>query len=225
MKTAIVGIEVPSEVRQTLEKALGGLHAGAFVAGENMHVAVADLGEQPDWMIDKLKVALDQVEVGPFYIKIEGLNTVGGQHPTAIYAEVVEAKPLKTLHRQVTRVARVEGVEIPHQSWSPGVTIARYDELEKHDMKLMLGFLQRRGGPQRRAVPGDRVRDVGGSRGRRQDRARADQDVPVEDVADVGSRHEDPRHRGIKRHRGAYRDISRQRRGRGRGSRAPHRPA
>lgn len=146
MKSAIVGIEIPGEVSAALEKAQGGLHAGKPVARENMHVAIADLGEQPDWMIDKLQKALEQVEVGPFYIEIAGLNTVGGQQPTAVYAEVTEAKPLKTLHRQVTRVARVEGVDIPHQAWHPGVTIAQFDDMEQHDMKLMLGFLQRRAG-------------------------------------------------------------------------------
>ena len=146
MKTTIVGIPIPGEVRATLEKALGGLDAGDFVAGENMHVAIADLGEQPDWMVDKLVTALDQVEVGPFYVKIEGLDTSGGASPDTLYAGVEDAGPLKKLHRQVTRVARVEGVDIPHQKWSPGVTMATFGEMGQHDMKLLLGFCQRRAG-------------------------------------------------------------------------------
>jgi 2'-5' RNA ligase len=146
MKTAIVGVPIPAEVRAALEKALGGLHTGAFVAGENMHVSVADIGEQPDWMIDKLATALGQVEVGPFYVKIDGLGTVGGASPTEIYAEIEDASLLKKLHRQVTRVARVEGVDIPHQKWTPGVTLARFGELAQHDMKQILSFLSRRAG-------------------------------------------------------------------------------
>ena len=124
MKHAIVGVPIPAEVRSTLEKAQGGLHTGQLVAGENMHVAIADFGEQPDWMIENLKKSLIQVEVGPFYISIEGVATEGGQQPTAVYAEIEDPKQLKKLHRQVTRVARVDGVEIPHQQWSPGVTLA-----------------------------------------------------------------------------------------------------
>lgn len=146
MKTAIVGVPIPAEVRAALEKAQGGLHTGDFVAADNMHVNVADIGEQPDWMIDKLVAALTQVEVGPFYIKIDGLGTEGGTAPTEIYAEVEDATLLKKLHRQVTRVARVEGVDIPHQKWTPGVTLARFGELGQHDMKQIMSFLSRRVG-------------------------------------------------------------------------------
>lgn len=146
MKTTIVGVPIPEEVRAALVKALGGLESGKHVAAENMHVAVAEFGEQPDWMVDKLIAALNQVEVGPFYVKIEGLGTSGGASPDTVYAEVPEATQLKKLHRQVTRVARVEGVDIPHQNWSPGVTLAHFGELGPHDLKLLLGFCQRRAG-------------------------------------------------------------------------------
>ena len=146
MKTAIVGVPIPAEVRSILEKAQGGLHAGQLVPGENMHVAVADFGEQPDWMIDKLITSLTQVEVAPFYITVSGLGTEGGQTPTAVYAEIEDDKQLKKLNRQVTRIARVDGVEIPHAGYSPGIRLARFGELAQHDMKMILSFCSRRAG-------------------------------------------------------------------------------
>ena len=82
MKTAIVGIPIPGEVRATLEKALGGLDAGTPVAGENMHVAIADMGEQPDWMIDKLTDALEQVEVGRSTSRSRGSTPPAAPRPT-----------------------------------------------------------------------------------------------------------------------------------------------
>ena len=146
MKRTIVGVPIPGEVRSVLEKALGGLEAGQAVAGENMHIAIADMGEQPDWMIDKLITSLSQVEVGPFYVTVTGLETVGGASPTSLHAGVEDPKELKKLHRQVTRVARVDGVDIPHQQFTPGIEIARFGALGPHDMKLILGFCSRRSG-------------------------------------------------------------------------------
>ena len=146
MKTAIVGVPIPAEVRSVLEKAQGGLHTGKFVAGKNLHVSIAAFEDQPDWMIDKLVTSLAQVEVGPFYIEVEGLGTEGGQTPTSLYAEIADPKQLNKLHRQVTRIARVDGVEIPHQKWAPGITLATFGELGPHDMKQILSFCSRRAG-------------------------------------------------------------------------------
>ena len=146
MKTAIVGVPIPAEVRATLEKAQGGLHTGNMVTGENMHVSIAEFGEQPDWMIDKLKSSLAQVEVGPFYIEIDGVGTEGGQSPTQVHAEIADPKQLKKLNRQVTRIARVEGVDVPHQAWSPTIRLATFGELGQHDMKQILSFCSRRVG-------------------------------------------------------------------------------
>ena len=146
MKTAIVGVPLPAEIRSTLEKAQGGLDTGQMVTGANMHISVADFGEQPDWMIDKLITSLAQVEVSPFYITLEGLGTEGGQSPTSVFAEIEDPKSLKKLHRQVTRIARVDGIDIPHQGWSPGVTLATFGDLGQHDMKMIMSFCQRRAG-------------------------------------------------------------------------------
>lgn len=146
MKTTIVGVPIPAEVRGVLEKAQGGLHTGQMVPGANMHVGVAEFGEQPDWMVDKLVASLAQVEVAPFYIAIEGLGAEGGQSPTSVYAEIEDPKPLKKLNRQVTRLARVEGVEIPHAGYSPGITLATFGQLGPNDMKMILSFCSRRAG-------------------------------------------------------------------------------
>ncbi len=129
-----------------LEKALGGLDTGQHIAGDNMHVAIADIGEQPDWMIEKLVTALSQVQVGPFYIKVAGLETEGGASPTSLLASIEDGTQLKKLHRQVTRVARVEGVDIPHQKWTAGIEIAQFGQLAAHDMKMILSFCSRRSG-------------------------------------------------------------------------------
>lgn len=146
MKRAVVGVPIPAEVRQVLEKALGGLETGQHIAGGNMHVAIADFGEQPDWMIEKVQQTLSQVEVGPFYIKVAGLETEGGASPTSLHASIEDPAQLKKLHRQVTRVARVDGIDIPHQKFTPGIEIARFGPLGQHDMKLILGFCSRRSG-------------------------------------------------------------------------------
>lgn len=144
MVAARVVLPLPKDVHDVLEKALGGLHAGRPVPRALINLPLADLGNQPDAMIDAVRRKLGEVSTGPFWIKLEGLGTLGGNAPHTLYAEADLSRGLKDLHTLVGRAVREAGVPLEYQRWTPHVPIARFEALGQHDLKQIMSFLSRR---------------------------------------------------------------------------------
>ena len=110
MAEYFIGAPVPRDIIDIIEKSLGGLHAGTPELRKNFHIWLGDLGELSDDAVEKVTEALERVSVTPFYISFEGLGTIGGNAPTVLYAELEQARGLKSLHRLVGREVREAGV-------------------------------------------------------------------------------------------------------------------
>lgn len=151
MSEYFVGAPVPRDIVTILEKALGGLHAGTPEMAKNFHIWLGDLGEQSDDAIEKVTEALERVSLSPFYVSFEGLGTIGGNAPSVLYADLEQARSLKSLHRLVGREVREAGVTMAHARVDPHIPMARFDEMGMHDLKGIMSFLSRRaslsGGP------------------------------------------------------------------------------
>lgn len=93
---------------------------------------------------DAVRKKLADVSTGPFWIKLEGLGTLGGNAPHTLYAEADLARGLKDLHTLVGRAVREAGVPLDYQKWTPHVPMARFDALGQHDLKQIMSFLSRR---------------------------------------------------------------------------------
>ena len=144
MALYFIGIPVPRDISEKLDKAVGGLHAGVPERLKNYHILLGDLGEQSQETIDGVCAALERVAVGPFYLSVEGLGTLGGNAPTVLYAELEQAKGLKTLHRLIGREVREAGVSMAHARVDPHIPMARFGEMGQHDLKQIMSFLSRR---------------------------------------------------------------------------------
>ena len=144
MVAALVVLPLPKDVGDVLEKALGGLHAGRPVPRAQMNLPLAALGDLPEAVLDAVKRKLGEVSTGPFWIKLEGLGTLGGNAPHTLYAEAELARGLKDLHTLVGRAVREAGVALEYQKWTPHVPLARFDGLGQHDLKQIMSFLSRR---------------------------------------------------------------------------------
>lgn len=144
MASYFIGAPVPRDISEKLEKALGGLHAGVPEHPKNFHILLGDLGEQPADTVDAVAQALERVAVGPFYLSVEGLGTLGGKAPTVLYAELEQAKGLKSLNRLVGREVREAGVSMAHARVDPHIPMARFGEMGQHDLKQIMSFLSRR---------------------------------------------------------------------------------
>jgi 2'-5' RNA ligase len=154
MITAFVGLPVPRDVADVLEKAQGGLHAGELVPKACFFVSVVELGVVPEAVIDDIRRALADVRVGPFYMNVSGVNTQGvnspgdntqgGNAPRVVYAGTDTTNGLKTLYTQVTRLVRKAGLPLDPGRVAPSITIAEFDELGPGDLRQIMSFLSRR---------------------------------------------------------------------------------
>lgn len=144
MITAFVGLPLPRDVADVLEKAQGGLHAGEMVPKECFFVSVVELGVQPEAMIEAIRRALTNVRVGPFYMNVAGVNTLGGNAPRMVYAGTDTPNGLKQLHTQVTREVRKAGLPLALERVAPFIAIAEFDELGPNDLRQIMSFLSRR---------------------------------------------------------------------------------
>ncbi|MEM9059786.1 MAG: RNA 2',3'-cyclic phosphodiesterase [Pseudomonadota bacterium] len=144
MDAYFVGLPVPRDIVDVLEKAQGGLHAGEPERRENFHVWLTELGELSEPQLEKVREALARVAVGPFYIQVDGLGTIGGNAPTVLYAELDQPRGLKSLHRLVGREAREAGLSVAHARVDPHIPVARFGDMGQHDLKQIMSFLSRR---------------------------------------------------------------------------------
>jgi 2'-5' RNA ligase len=144
MAAASVVLPLPRDVTDILGKALGGLHVGRHVPPGQMHLPLAELGDQPDDALDAVRAGLAGVSTGPFYVRLEGLGTLGGNAPRLLYAEAGLEPGLKDLHTLVGRAVREAGVPLQYQKWTPHVPLAHFDGLGQHDLKQIMSFLSRR---------------------------------------------------------------------------------
>ncbi|MEM1160285.1 MAG: hypothetical protein AAGJ28_05080 [Pseudomonadota bacterium] len=142
----LIGLPLPQEITGQLEKVQSGLPVGAHLPGSFMHIAIADLGEHLMSGLNAVAEKLSLVDVGPFYLNVTGVGTLGGNQPTEVYAEIDSARKLLELHKQVGRIVRLAGLDLPHEKYTPRVTLAEIYELEQFDLKQIMGFLQRRSG-------------------------------------------------------------------------------
>ena len=144
MPAASIVLPLPREVRDILAKDQGGLHAGRPVAPDELTLPLADLGDQPEAALSEIRTALAGVAPGPFYVKLQGLGTLGGNSPHTLYAEAELSPGLKDLHAMVRRAVRDVGVAVDYQRWTPHVPLARFEALGQHDLKQIMSFLSRR---------------------------------------------------------------------------------
>lgn len=144
MPAASVVLPLPREVREILARAQEGLHAGRAVTPEQLALPLADLGDQPEAALSEVRTALAEVSPGPFYVRLQGLGTLGGNAPHTLYAEAELSPGLKDLHAMVRRALRDAGVAVDYQRWTPHVPLARFEALGQHDLKQIMSFLSRR---------------------------------------------------------------------------------
>ncbi len=144
MITAYVGLPLPRDVADVLEKAQGGLHAGMMVPKECFFITIADLGELTEAALADVRKALADVRVGPFYMNVSGVSTHGGNAPRVVFAGTDTPNGLKKLHNLVMREVRKAGLPLEHAQFVPYISIAEFDELGPNDLRQIMSFLSRR---------------------------------------------------------------------------------
>lgn len=124
MLRIFTALEIPSEIGQSLALLRGGLPGARWVEPENYHLTLRFIGDIDDGLAREIGDLLGQVKRPAFDLRIDGLDSFGGNRPRAVVAAVPAIAELVELQADHERLMQRVGLE-PDRKYRPHVTLAR----------------------------------------------------------------------------------------------------
>ena len=118
-------IEIPWNVAQRLSMLRAGLSGVRWIDPENYHLTVRFIGDVDGVTARDFTHALGEIDLPPFDLRLEGLDSFGGRKPRALFARVGPSEGLDALRRANDRAAREAGIPPEGRNFMPHVTLAR----------------------------------------------------------------------------------------------------
>jgi 2'-5' RNA ligase len=129
MLRLFTGLEIPSDVGQSLAMLRGGLPGARWIDPENYHVTLRFIGDVDDAIAREIASMLERVRREPFEMRVEDLISFGGRKPRAIVATLGPtlgpARALMELQAEHERLMQRVGLEPEGRKYVPHVTLAR----------------------------------------------------------------------------------------------------
>ncbi len=135
MPRLFTGLEIPSDIGQTLALLRGGLPGARWIDPENYHLTLRFIGDVDDMVAREVMSMLGRVKRGgAFEMHMEGLTSFGGRKPRAVVATVAPAIPLMEVQAEHERLLRRIGLEPEGRKYTPHVTLARLRASSSRDV-------------------------------------------------------------------------------------------
>ena len=138
-------IEIPANIAQRLSMLRSGLAGARWIDPENYHLTLRFIGDVDGTTARDFAQALNEIEMPPFTLRLDGLGSFGGRKPRAIFAQPAPSDPLEALRRAHDRAAREAGIPPEGRNYMPHVTLARLRGTRADDVARYLeshGFVQ-----------------------------------------------------------------------------------
>ena len=142
MPRLFTAIEIPRSIADRLSMLRAGLHGARWIDPENYHLTLRFAGDVDGATARDFTNALGEVLVSPFELKLNGLDSFGGNKPRTIFAGVAPSPELQALQHAHEGAARVAGLAPERRNFKPHVTIAR---LRGTRPDAVAGYLQNAG--------------------------------------------------------------------------------
>src|SRR3954464_11814347 len=133
MPRLFTGLEIPSDVRQSLSILRGGLPGARWIDPENYHVTLRFIGEVDDVVAHEVSSLLGRVRREPFELRVEDLKSFGGRKPRAVVATLGPAQALMELQAEHERLMQRVGLEPEGRKYTPHVSLARLRDVSSRD--------------------------------------------------------------------------------------------
>lgn len=161
---SFVCIEIPEGIREKLEEFLRGLRdldrRVKWVRGENLHLTLKFLGEEPHTKVEKMRASLQdgipELKLKPFSLSLRGIGVFPDWDRPRIIWVGVEGDglgSLEILRDFVEKTARKQGFRKESKPFSPHITLGRAksdriepilkEKLRKSERELFGSFLVR----------------------------------------------------------------------------------
>ena len=125
MPRLFTGLEIPSDVGQSLATLRGGLPGARWIDPENYHVTLRFIGDVDDTIAREVASMLGRVRREAFELRVDDLKSFGGRKPRAIVAALGPAQALMELQAEHERLLQRVGLEPEGRKFTPHVTLAR----------------------------------------------------------------------------------------------------
>ena len=110
MPRLFTGVEIPSDVGQSLAMLRGGLPGARWIDPENYHLTLRFIGDVDDLIAHEVASMLGRVKRGAFDLHFEGLTSFGGRKPRAVVATVAPAQALLEVQSEHERLMQRIGL-------------------------------------------------------------------------------------------------------------------
>lgn len=138
-------IEIPATMAQRLAMLRSGLTSARWIDPGNYHLTLRFIGDVDGPTARDFAQALNEIEMPPFTLRLDGLDSFGGRKPRAIFAKLAPSDALEALRRAHDRAAREAGIPPEGRNYMPHVTLARLRGTRADDVARYLesqGFIQ-----------------------------------------------------------------------------------
>src|ERR1700683_1028345 len=125
MPRLFTGLEIPSDVAQSLAMMRGGLPGARWIDPENYHLTLRFIGDIDDALAREIAVMLGRVQRGSFELRFDGLSSFGGRKPRAVIAGATQVPALMELQAEQERLLQRLGLDPEGRKYIPHVTLAR----------------------------------------------------------------------------------------------------
>src|SRR6478609_4644321 len=134
MPRLFTGLEIPSEIAQTLSNLRGGLPGARWIDPENYHVTLRFIGDIDGVSANEIASMLFRINRKPFEVALQGLSSFGGRKPRAVVALVNPSRPLIELQAELERLMQRFGLDPEGRKFTPHVTLARLRDASSQDV-------------------------------------------------------------------------------------------
>jgi RNA 2',3'-cyclic 3'-phosphodiesterase len=125
MPRIFTGLELPTEVAQSLATLRGGLPGARWIDPEDYHLTLRFIGDVDDTVAREVASLLGKVSRPPLELRFDGLSSFGGRRPRAIIATLAQTPALMELQAEHERLMQRVGLEPEGRKFTPHVTLAR----------------------------------------------------------------------------------------------------
>jgi 2'-5' RNA ligase len=141
MPRLFTALEIPSNIGQSMAQLRGGLPGARWVDPENYHLTLRFIGDIDDALAEEIADLLGQVARKAFSLRVDGLDSFGGNKPRAVVAAISPVAQLVELQAEHERVMQRVGLE-PERKYKPHVTLARLRDTSSRQVADFLAIRQ-----------------------------------------------------------------------------------
>ena len=125
MPRIFTGLELPTEVAQSLATLRGGLPGARWIDPEDYHLTLRFIGDVDDVVAREVASLLGKISRPPLELRFDGLSSFGGRRPRAVIVTLAQTPALMELQAEHERLMQRVGLEPEGRKFTPHVTLAR----------------------------------------------------------------------------------------------------